>query len=115
MRGHARQPLARPAAGCGDGMLDDGIQRGVHAGRSGAARAVVRLLWRDSAALPDELVFDVDCLGGHMPTFALNLRTTPVPSHGCGDDPGRSTSTSSSGAGPSFAGEVTGSCVRTSM
>jgi glutamate decarboxylase len=31
------------------------------------------VLWRDSAALPDELVFDVDYLGGHMPTFALNF------------------------------------------
>jgi glutamate decarboxylase len=30
-------------------------------------------LWRDSAALPKELVFDVNYLGGHMPTFALNF------------------------------------------
>jgi glutamate decarboxylase len=30
-------------------------------------------LWRDPAALPLELVFDVNYLGGHMPTFALNF------------------------------------------
>ncbi len=30
-------------------------------------------LWRDMAALPRELVFDVNYLGGHMPTFALNF------------------------------------------
>ncbi|MET7602476.1 glutamate decarboxylase [Streptomyces avermitilis] len=30
-------------------------------------------LWRDSAALPEELVFRVNYLGGNMPTFALNF------------------------------------------
>ena len=30
-------------------------------------------VWRDEAALPDELVFPVDYLGGDMPTFALNF------------------------------------------
>jgi glutamate decarboxylase len=30
-------------------------------------------LWRDSDALPDELVFKVNYLGGEMPTFALNF------------------------------------------
>jgi glutamate decarboxylase len=30
-------------------------------------------VWRDKAALPDELIFDVDYLGGRMPTFALNF------------------------------------------
>jgi glutamate decarboxylase len=30
-------------------------------------------LWRNRAALPDELVFDVDYLGGSMPTFSLNF------------------------------------------
>ncbi|WP_318202120.1 glutamate decarboxylase [Streptomyces sp. SCL15-4] len=30
-------------------------------------------LWRDGAALPEELVFRVDYLGGNMPTFALNF------------------------------------------
>ncbi|MEU6454927.1 glutamate decarboxylase [Streptomyces sp. NPDC047065] len=30
-------------------------------------------LWRDSAALPEELVFRVNYLGGDMPTFALNF------------------------------------------
>jgi glutamate decarboxylase len=30
-------------------------------------------IWRDQAALPRELVFDVNYLGGHMPTFALNF------------------------------------------
>ena len=30
-------------------------------------------LWRDSSALPDELVFQVDYLGGEMPTFTLNF------------------------------------------
>jgi glutamate decarboxylase len=30
-------------------------------------------LWRDQAALPDELVFRVDYLGGEMPTFTLNF------------------------------------------
>jgi glutamate decarboxylase len=30
-------------------------------------------LWRDEAALPRELIFDVNYLGGHMPTFALNF------------------------------------------
>ena len=31
------------------------------------------VVWRDSECLPDDLVFDVDYLGGHMPTFALNF------------------------------------------
>ena len=31
------------------------------------------VLWRDSSALPQELVFDVNYLGGHMPTFGLNF------------------------------------------
>lgn len=30
-------------------------------------------LWRDKEALPDELVFRVNYLGGEMPTFALNF------------------------------------------
>ncbi|MDA8267634.1 MAG: glutamate decarboxylase [Actinomycetota bacterium] len=30
-------------------------------------------VWREPAALPEGLVFDVDYLGGHMPTFALNF------------------------------------------
>ena len=30
-------------------------------------------VWRDSEALPEDLVFDVAYLGGHMPTFALNF------------------------------------------
>nr|WP_222853556.1 glutamate decarboxylase [Fodinicola acaciae] len=30
-------------------------------------------IWRDRAALPDELVFRVNYLGGEMPTFALNF------------------------------------------
>ena len=30
-------------------------------------------IWRDAAALPRELVFDVNYLGGSMPTFALNF------------------------------------------
>jgi glutamate decarboxylase len=30
-------------------------------------------LWRDRDALPSDLVFDVDYLGGDMPTFALNF------------------------------------------
>jgi glutamate decarboxylase len=30
-------------------------------------------LWRDRDALPEELIFTVDYLGGEMPTFALNF------------------------------------------
>jgi glutamate decarboxylase len=30
-------------------------------------------LWRDSTALPEDLIFTVDYLGGQMPTFALNF------------------------------------------
>jgi glutamate decarboxylase len=30
-------------------------------------------VWRDDEALPSELVFNVNYLGGHMPTFALNF------------------------------------------
>ena len=30
-------------------------------------------IWRNKEALPDELIFDVNYLGGHMPTFALNF------------------------------------------
>jgi glutamate decarboxylase len=37
------------------------------------------VVWRDSEALPDELVFDVDYLGGHMPTFALNFSRSGAP------------------------------------
>jgi glutamate decarboxylase len=31
------------------------------------------VLWRDTDALPQELIFDVNYLGGNMPTFALNF------------------------------------------
>jgi len=31
------------------------------------------VVWRDEAALPDELIFEVSYLGGQMPTFALNF------------------------------------------
>ncbi|MGH8981112.1 MAG: glutamate decarboxylase [Acidimicrobiales bacterium] len=31
------------------------------------------VVWREPAALPEDLVFDVSYLGGHMPTFALNF------------------------------------------
>jgi glutamate decarboxylase len=31
------------------------------------------VLWRDKAHLPDDLVFNVNYLGGEMPTFALNF------------------------------------------
>jgi len=31
------------------------------------------VVWREVAALPDDLVFKVNYLGGHMPTFALNF------------------------------------------
>ena len=30
-------------------------------------------IWRDKQALPEDLIFDVNYLGGHMPTFALNF------------------------------------------
>ena len=30
-------------------------------------------VWRDKEALPEQLVFEVDYLGGRMPTFALNF------------------------------------------
>ena len=31
------------------------------------------VIWRDHSDLPDELVFEVNYLGGNMPTFALNF------------------------------------------
>ncbi|MEW6993448.1 glutamate decarboxylase [Colwelliaceae bacterium MEBiC 14330] len=31
------------------------------------------VVWANSADLPEELIFNVDYLGGHMPTFALNF------------------------------------------
>ena len=31
------------------------------------------IIWRDAAALPEDLVFNVNYLGGQMPTFALNF------------------------------------------
>jgi glutamate decarboxylase len=31
------------------------------------------VLWRDADALPQELIFNVNYLGGNMPTFALNF------------------------------------------
>jgi len=31
------------------------------------------VVWRDAAALPEDLIFRVDYLGGEMPTFALNF------------------------------------------
>ena len=31
------------------------------------------VVWRDQAELPEELIFNVDYLGGQMPTFALNF------------------------------------------
>src|SRR5580698_11480202 len=31
------------------------------------------IIWRDAAALPEDLIFNVNYLGGNMPTFALNF------------------------------------------
>src|SRR5262249_44230631 len=31
------------------------------------------IIWREAAALPDDLIFRVNYLGGQMPTFALNF------------------------------------------
>jgi glutamate decarboxylase len=31
------------------------------------------VVWRDAESLPRDLIFDVNYLGGHMPTFALNF------------------------------------------
>lgn len=31
------------------------------------------MVWREAADLPQELIFDVNYLGGNMPTFALNF------------------------------------------
>jgi glutamate decarboxylase len=31
------------------------------------------VIWRDAESLPKDLIFDVNYLGGHMPTFALNF------------------------------------------
>src|SRR5699024_11340165 len=31
------------------------------------------VIWRDAQCLPEELIFDVNYLGGNMPTFALNF------------------------------------------
>ena len=31
------------------------------------------VIWRDAAELPEELIFNVNYLGGNMPTFALNF------------------------------------------
>jgi glutamate decarboxylase len=31
------------------------------------------VVWSDTSDLPEELIFNVDYLGGHMPTFALNF------------------------------------------
>jgi glutamate decarboxylase len=31
------------------------------------------IVWRDQEALPKDLIFDVNYLGGHMPTFSLNF------------------------------------------
>jgi glutamate decarboxylase len=30
-------------------------------------------VWRDKDDLPDDLIFNVNYLGGNMPTFALNF------------------------------------------
>ena len=37
------------------------------------------VLWRDKSALPDELVFHVNYLGGEMPTFTLNFSRPASP------------------------------------
>ena len=37
------------------------------------------VLWRDKAALPEELVFHVNYLGGEMPTFTLNFSRSSAP------------------------------------
>jgi glutamate decarboxylase len=37
------------------------------------------VLWRDKDALPEDLIFEVDYLGGTMPTFALNFSRSGAP------------------------------------
>ena len=43
------------------------------AGDLGQQQGVGWVVWRDQADLPQELIFNVDYLGGQMPTFALNF------------------------------------------
>ena len=40
------------------------------------------VLWRDKEHLPEELVFNVNYLGGNMPTFALNFSRPGVGGRG---------------------------------
>jgi glutamate decarboxylase len=40
---------------------------------TGSYPGVGWIVWRDADALPDELIFWVNYLGDHMPTFALNF------------------------------------------
>jgi glutamate decarboxylase len=66
-----------------------------------AYRGVGWAIWRDEEALPRDLVFDVNYLGGSMPTFALNFSRPGERSHrpilhvrrarrrGVSDDPAR--------------------------
>lgn len=61
------------------------------------------VLWRDAAALPRELTFDVNYLGGHMPTFALNFSPP-------GAESSRSTTPSSG-----WAGRASGPCSRAAV
>jgi len=37
------------------------------------------VLWRDRGALPDDLIFEVNYLGGTMPTFSLNFSRSSAP------------------------------------
>lgn len=37
------------------------------------------ILWKDKKYLPEELIFEVDYLGGHMPTMALNFSRSASP------------------------------------
>jgi glutamate decarboxylase len=58
------------------------------------------VVWREAAALPDDLVFKVNYLGGQMPTFALNFSRP-------GAQVAASTTTSCGSASPG-----TGGCTR---
>ncbi len=73
--GTVRRPgyrLGLPPAACGKSISASGHKFGL------APLGCGWVIWRDEEALPQELVFNVDYLGGQIGTFAINFSTRPA-------------------------------------
>jgi glutamate decarboxylase len=67
------EPIAEICAALDGVQQRSGLEVPVHVDAASAGRGVGWVVWRSTDALPADLIFRVNYLGGDMPTFALNF------------------------------------------